>query len=173
MDKILFRSNSTSRMYMLFMILILVMSLLFIGWAYYPSIKNSDSTMKITMAVIFIFIIGAFILQFASDSFKYVITSSELVVKRPLGNIIIWLQDIKLIQIMTPTEKKKYGVFFAAKYPGIGDHKRISKDKRPLLLGSMYHRNWVLVVTGNRKYIITPDDLQLIDILTQQMEKLT
>lgn len=169
MDKILFRSNSTNKKYLLLMIISSVITLFIVAWVCFNSIKYNNSSMTIITAVIVVISIGAIVLQFASDSFKYVVTSSELVVKRPLGNIIIPLKDIKFIRIMTIAEKKKYRVLFAAKYPGIGKHERISKDKRPLLSGNMYHSNWVLVVTDKRKYIIAPDDLQLIDIVTQHI----
>jgi hypothetical protein len=97
---------------------------------------------------------------------SYTVDSNDLTISRPIGKVSIKLSDIKQVRILADNETKgtirTFGVgglfgYFGKFYtPGIG-HTTFYSTQR---------KNKILIVTNNdKKIVITPDDISLVDKL--------
>jgi lysylphosphatidylglycerol synthetase-like protein (DUF2156 family) len=108
--------------------------------------------------------------------YKYILTDTELWIKRHSKNIIIPLQDIKIMRLMTDEDKKRmcrtfgyagfgyFGTFESAKYRG----------KYCLSVFARRYTNWTLISVKSKcgKYVIAPNDTGLIDAVNEQMQRM-
>jgi hypothetical protein len=104
------------------------------------------------------------IMGFYQTPNKYILSDSKLYIKRPYGLIRINISDIKNIREFTPEDKKGWVRTFGAE--GLfGNFGRYSSLKhRRLDVYTSRDTNWVLIETTiGKKYIISPDNLKLID----------
>jgi len=99
---------------------------------------------------------------------SYTVDSNGLTISRPIGKVNIKLSDIKQVRTLADNETKGgirtfgvgglFGYFGKFHTPGIG-HSTFYATQR---------KNRILLVTNNdKKIVITPDDISLVDKLKQ------
>ncbi len=170
MERILLISPSTLDRKSLIQTLIACMfPTLILGWLFYQNLTANSMNMAvplgITAAVFLVLLVSGYI----CTPYKYILTNSDLIIKRHLKDIVIPIQDIKVIRLMTPADKKGMWRSFGAEgLFGSFGYYQTPKYKK-LIVYTRRHDNWTLVITDQKKYVIAPDDLQLIDIASQQM----
>ena len=169
MEKILFISPSTlCKRYFIGTIIVCIFPTLIFGWLFYHSLANDISSETIFKGCMLTIWLGISIAGFICTPYKYILTNSEFIIKRYFKDIVIPLQNIKLIKLMTKDERKiKFGVTADACFGSWG-YIETSKYKKLYLYVRRWN-NWTLIITDRKKYVIAPDDLQLIDAVTQQI----
>jgi hypothetical protein len=99
--------------------------------------------------------------------YLYVLNNTHLIIKRCLGNIKIPLEQIQYIQLFTPIDKKGFFRTFGA----IGSFGTLGLFRtnihKKLYFYTRRDSNWVLIVTLQRKYVIAPNDIHLIDAVQE------
>jgi len=167
MKKILFISPSTQDKWTWGLSIILgVLPVGFFGW------KMLHHTIGFNhWSVSFIIFLSLIVTGFVATPYKYILTDTHLIIKRYWRDIQISLSDIQSIRQIPHSEKNAllrpfgysgpfgyFGFFWLAKYSTVSVFAR-------------RYTNWTLIVTDRKKYVIAPDDLQLIDAMTQQIGK--
>jgi len=173
MEKILFISPSTlDRKSLISTLIVCIFPTLILGWLFFRNLAANN-----TFVITFIFGITAAIflsmsvLGFICTPCKYILTKSELIIKRHYKDIVIPLQNIQLIRLMMPDDKKGMtGIASADACFGWWGYYRTSKHKK-LNVFTRRYSNWTLIVTDRKKYVIAPDDPQLINAVAQQIGK--
>ena len=174
MENEIYRSNSSldkgSKQKMLFVGAIMIFtSLLLIGLGI-----NKD---KVLLSFAFGLIVLYFILLiigFVNKPIAYILTNSELWIKRRSGLIKINLVDTKLIREFNQDDKKGLYRKFGAEglFGNFGTYS--SKLHKTFKVYTSRDSNWVLIVTNSgKKIVISPDDLILIDRTNELINKIT
>ena len=163
MEKILFISPSTPDKTNWVMSLgTITFCTLFLGWLAY----RFPVTFLI-MVITIVFCWGAFVLQYISLPHKFILTNSHFIIKRFLKDSAIPLQNIKYIRPITKKQLySKYGVFYS-----FGSFGSYPSKQESLIAYNIRWDNWVLLITDRGKFLISPNDMQLIDATIQQIEK--
>jgi len=107
MEKILFISPSTPcrKSWIIIGVSMLIVVLGFLS-IYRVHLANNISTVMLDVTILFC--VGCFVLAFISAPHKFILTNSHFIIKRHLKDSVIPLQNIKVLRLMTPAEKKKY-----------------------------------------------------------------
>ena len=169
MEKILFISPSTlDRKSVVWTLIVCVLPILFFGWMFYRTLVTNNTVATVITGCMIAMFLGIFILGIICTPHKYILTDFQLIVKRHYKDIEIPLQNIKCIRQMTANDKKGMlrtfgaeGVFGSWGYYSTSTHKE-------LMVFARRYDNRTLVITDRKKYVIAPDDLQLIDAVMQQ-----
>jgi len=169
MERILFISPSILDRKILIMTLIVsVLPTIFFGWLFFRIITTNHVLAVIFGIMAFMFL-GIFLLGIICTPYKYILTNAHLIIKRHYKDIVIPLQAIKLIQLMNLDDKKGLlrtfgveGAFGSWGYYQTSAHKKLTVFVR-------CYENWTLIITDRKKYVIAPNDLQLIDATIQQI----
>jgi len=170
MKKILFISPSTlDRKSTVLTLMVCVLPTLFLGWLFYRTLVTNNTVATVIMGCMIAMFLCIFILGIICTPHKYILTDSHLIVKRYYKDIVIPLQNIKSIRLMTANDKKGMlrtfgadGVFGSWGYYSTSAHKK-------LIVFARRYNNRTLVITDRKKYVIAPDDLQLIDTTAKQI----
>ena len=170
MEKILLISPSTFDKKTWIVSMIGMLALLFLGWLEFFIIPANQLVSNIIFVSIIILISGLFVLDFICTPYKYILTNSELIIKRYLKDIVIPLQSVKSIRLMDSAERKGMrcknngasGCF------GLWGHWKTLAHKKLFIYVRRWN-NWTLIETDKEKYVIAPDDLQLIDATMQEI----
>ena len=167
--KILFISPSTlDRKSLILTLIICVLPTLYFGWGSYRTFATNNTSSSVAAFVAALFL-GIFILGVICTPHKYILTNSHLIIKRYIKDIVIPLQNIKYIRLMTSDDKKGMWRTFGAEGAfGSWGYYSTSAHKNLIVFARRYD-NRTLVVTDRKKYVIAPDDLQLIDVTAQQI----
>ena len=115
-----------------------------------------------------LFCLGCIILIVCITPYKFILTKSHLIIKRHLKDCIIPLQNIKSIHLMNPAEKKKY--YMNDAWNPLGAFVHYPTNYKKIIPYAYRFDNWTLLVTDRGKFLITPNDLQLIDATLKQIE---
>ena len=168
MEKILFISPSTlDKKSLISTIVVCVLPTLIFGWLF----ATNNAPLKIIMGICFAIFLCASVAGFICTPYKYILTNSELIIKRYFKDIVIPLRNIQLIRLMTPDDKKgMIRTFGADACFGSWGYYRTAKHKKLNIFTRRYN-NWTLIVTDQKKYVIAPNDPQLIDAVVQQIGK--
>jgi len=138
--------------------------LLFFGWKWYHYHSGFNH-----WAMFFVTLMPLLIIGFVATPYKYILTGTHLVIKRYLRDVEIPLSDIQSIQLIPDNEKKtiwrSFGYAGPFGYFGCFTSAKFAK----LTVFARRYDNWTLIVTDRKKYVIAPDDLQLIDVAAQQI----
>lgn len=171
MEKILFISPSTlDRKSLLLTSAICVLPTLIFGWMFYRSTMGSNQFPPVICGCMTALFVGIFISGVICTPHKYILTNSHLIIKRHIKDIAIPLQEIKLIRLMTTEDKKgMIRIFGAEGAYGSWGYYNTSAHKKLTVLARRYN-NRTLIITDRKKYVIAPDDLQLVDIAAEQIE---
>ena len=169
MEKILLISPSTLDRKSLIMTLIFcVVPTLLFGWLFYRNLATNHVLALIMGGTLALFLL-IFVLGFIITPYKFILTNYELIIKRHFKDIVIPLEDINLIRLMSPDDKKGLirtfgadGCFGSWGYYQTSIHKKLQVYTRR-------YNNWTLIITNGKKYVIAPDDLKLIDATMQQI----
>jgi len=169
MEKILFISPSTlDRKSTVWTLIVCMLPILFFGWMFFRTLETNNTVATVITGCMIAMSLGIFILGIVCTPHKYILTDSHLIVKRHFKDIVIPLQNIKCIRQMTANDKKGMlrtfgaeGVFGSWGYYSTSAHKE-------LVVFARRYDNRTLVITDRKKYVIAPDDLQLIDAVMQQ-----
>lgn len=170
MEKILFISpSSLDRKSLLLTLIVSVFPIILFGWVFYRSLA-AGNTLSAVFACIFVALfLVILIVGIVNTPYKYVLTNAHLIVKRHLKDIVIPLENIKYIRLMTKDDKKGLIRIFGAEGSfGAYGYYQTALHKNLIVFVRRYN-NWALVVTDQKKYVIAPDDLQLIDMAAQQI----
>ncbi len=170
MERILFISPSTlDRKSLIQTLIVCVLPTFILGWLFYRNLVASNVNMAVTLGIISAIFLGFFVSGIISTPYKYILTGSDLIIKRHVKDIIIPIQDIKEIRLMTPADKKGLFRSFGAEglFGSFGYYQTLKHKK--LIVYTRRYDNWTLVVTSRKKYVIAPDDLKLIDSTAQQI----
>ena len=172
MGKILFISSSTlDRKSMILTLIVCVLPTLILGWMFYRTIETSNTFLTVFWGCMTALFLGIFISGVTCTPHKYILTNSHLIIKRYLKDIVIPLHHIKCIQPMSFNDKKGMLRTFGAEGAyGSWGYYSTSAHKKLIVLARSYN-NWTLIITDRKKYVIAPDDLQLIDIAAKQIER--
>ena len=170
MEKILFISPSTlDKKNLIGTMIVCILPTLFFGWMFYRNFAGSVTFLTVFWGCFTVLFLGMSILGYICTPNKYILTNSELIIKRYFKDIAIPLQSIKLIRLMTKDDKKGLLRTFGADacfgswgYYSTAQHKKLTVFTRRW-------NNWTLIVTEQKKYVISPDDPQLIDAVAQQI----
>ena len=166
-EKILFESPSTScwRNLIRHIVYILIyLPLLF--WLFYRASIDANPLITVMVCVVFVLHLGNFVLDEISKPHRFILTNTHFIIKRRLKDSIIPLQNIKYIRLVLPYEKKRYAKsevewsLSFAHYP--------TSSKKIIY----YHRRrdgWTLLATDRGTFLITPDDLQIVDATVEQI----
>ena len=117
-----------------------------------------------TLLLFIVILLGSWL--YAPQS--YTVDSNDLTIRRPIGKVSIKLSDIKQVWTLADNETKGtirtfgvgglFGYFGKFHTPGIG-HMTFYASQR---------KNKILIVTNSdKKIVITPDDISLVDKLKQ------
>ena len=167
--EIIFISPSTLDRKLLVYTIICVLLWMILGSLF---IYLSFSTKNVLPSLVTVLISIFFIIDCICTPYKYVLTNSEFLIKRHFKDIVIPLHSIKTIRLLSPAEKKiRYcrnngasGCF------GLWGNWRLAMHNKVWLYVRRYN-NWTLIETDREKYVIAPDDPQLIDAVAQQIGK--
>ena len=172
MEKILFISPLTlDRKSLILTLIVCILPTLFQGWMFYRSLAGNNTFLIFFWGCMAALFLGISVAGFICTPYKYVLTNSELIIKRHFKDIVIPLQNIKLIRQMTDKDKKGlFRSFGAEGCFGSWGYYQTSTHKKLTVLTRRYN-HWTLIVTDRKKYVIAPDDLQLIDVVAQQIEQ--
>ena len=165
MEKILFISPSTQDKKTWILTLIFgILPLAFFGWKMVTHPFEFNQWFIPFTIILILLVIG-----FVAIPYKYILYDTHLVVKRYWRDKWIPLSDIQSILLIPRNEKKTiwrtfgyagpfgfFGIFTSGKYA-------------TLHVFARRYDNWTLVVTNRKKYVIAPNDLQLIDAVVQQI----
>ena len=171
MEKILLISPSTlDRKSLILTLVVCVLPALGFGWLFYRSYPANHAS-AITYGVVAAIALGIFVWGVIITPYKYILTDAHLIIKRHFKDVVVPLQDIKLIRLMNSDDKKGlYRTFGAEGAFGSWGYFQTSEHKKLTVFARRYN-NWTLVVTDRKKYVIAPDDPQLIDAAIQQIGK--
>jgi len=171
MEKILFISPSTlDWKNLLGTIIVCILPTLFFGWMFYRCLATDSTYLKITWGCATALFLIIAILGYICTPNKYILTDAELIIKRHIKDVVIPLQSIKLIRLMTKDDKKGMtGVSQDACFGSWG-YLWTTKHKKVFFV-TRRSNNWTLIITDHKKYVISPDDTQLIDAVAQQIGK--
>lgn len=166
LEKILFISSSTlDKKSLLLTLIVCVLPALIFGWLFFHSFETSNTFLTVSRGCMTTLFLGMFILGVICTPHKYILTNSCLIIK----HIVIPLTTIKSIHLMTSDDKKGlWRPFGAAGVFGWWGYYCTSAHKKLTVFARRYD-NWTLVVTDSKKYMIAPNDLQLIDLTAQQI----
>ena len=170
MEKILFISSSTlDRKSLILTLVVCVLPTLFLGWMLFRSLTANNTYSiailgSMTALFVLIFVLGVII-----TPYEYILTNSELIIKRHYRDIVIPLQNIEVIRLMTDKEKKGTIQLFGAEgaFGSWGYYSTSMHNK--LIVFARRYNNRTLIVTDRKKYVIAPDDLQLIEATVKQI----
>jgi len=141
MEKILFISPSTlDRKSLILTLIVCVLPILMMGWLFFYRILQTNNTFSIVIlgCTITLFL-GIFISGVIITPYRYILTNSHLIIKRHYKDIVIPLQDIKLIQLMTPDDKKGLWKPFGAEGSyGLYGYWQTSKHKKLTVFARRY-----------------------------------
>jgi len=133
-------------------------TLLLGGFAYY--IPQTFLMMVITI----IFIWGCLVLAYISTAHKFILTNSHFIIKRYLKDSAIPLQNIKSIRPVTMKQ-------FYRNHLWVSPFGHYPSKLKSIISYSCRWNNWVLLTTDRGKFLISPNDMHLIDATIQQIEK--
>ena len=169
MEKILFISPSTlDRKSLIFTLIFGVIPALFLGWLFYRCLGTNNTFLAVTFGSVIVLFGGIFISGVVITPYKYILTSSHLIIKRHIKDIVIPLHDVKVVRLMTPDDKKgMIRTFGAEGVFGSWGYFRSSAHNKLMVLARRYD-NRTLIVTDRKKYVIAPNDTQLIEAIMQQ-----
>jgi hypothetical protein len=162
MGKILFISTSTQDKKTWALTVILgILPLTFFGW------KMLDVSGVIFWAMMFLLFFSISIIGFVATPYKYILTDTDLIIKRYWRDIKIPLSEIRHVQQIPQNEKKtiRRTFGFAGPFGSFGGYSSARYAK--LSVFARRSDNWTFVITDRDKYVIAPDDLQLIDTTMQ------
>jgi len=159
MEKILFISRSTPcRTNWAFSLGTIGFCALLLGWIAYR-VPQTFLINAITLA----FCCGCLILAYVSAARKFVLTTTHLIIKRYAGDSVIPLQNIRSLRIV---DKKQYLKI----YSWHGPFGRYPTKHKSIIAYNVRWNNWALLVTDRGKFLISPNDMQLIDAVVRQIE---
>ena len=163
MEKILFISSSTQDKKTWILTIILgILPVMFFGWKMF----NDPFSGFYHRAISFILFLLLIVIGFLFTPHKYVLTTTHLIIKRYWRDISIPLASIQEIQqIEKKTIWRSFGYAGPFGYFGIFSSSRNGK----LYVLARRYNNWTLVASDRKKYVIAPDDLQLIEATAQQI----
>jgi len=168
MGKILMISPSTlDRKSLLLTLMVSVAPVLIFGGLFFRNLATNH-VLAVILGIMALMSAGILVLGIISTPYKYILTNSQLIIKRHYKDIVIPLQNIKQIRLMTSDEKKGMlrtigfdGAFGSWGYYSTSAYKELTVFTRR-------YDNRTLIITDRKKYVIAPDDLQLIDAVIQQ-----
>jgi len=169
MEKILFISPSTlDRKSLILTLVVCVVPTLGLGWLFYRNLATNHVLaliLGITAAMfLLIFVLGGII-----TPYKYILTNYEFIIKRHFKDIVIPLENIKIIRLMTADDKQgMLRTFGAEGCFGSWGYFQSARHKKLIVFARRYD-NRTIIVTDRKKYVIAPDDLQLIEAVAQQI----
>jgi hypothetical protein len=101
---------------------------------------------------------------------RYILTESNLIINRYLRNIRIPLKTINDIRLFTDSDKK--GHWFTCGTQVAFGNWGIFKTSihKKLYVYTRRDNNWVIIITSRKKYVIAPDDLNLLEAVQKQLE---
>jgi hypothetical protein len=125
-----------------------------------------DVKFIIFMLILWTAIIGGGILYSPN---KYMVSNTNLIIKRYLGNIKIPLEEIQDIRIFTEQDKKGLlGIYRAeGAFGNFGLY--CTNIHKKLHVYTRRDSNWTLIVTSRKKYVIAPNDIYLIDVIQDKI----
>lgn len=165
MEKILFISSSTQdKRTWAITIIIGILPVLFFGW---KMLTNPVGFNQWTIP--FILFLLLCIIGFAATPYKYILGDTELVIKRYWRDIHLPLSDIQSVQLISPSEKKTIWRSFGYSGPFGYFGFFTSSSYGKLKVFARRYDNWTLIATNRKKYVIAPNDLQLIDVIGKQI----
>jgi len=165
-EKILFISPSTQDKKTWALTFILgILPLVFFGW------KMLNSNGFNLWGIMFVTFLPISIAGFVATPYKYVLTGTDLIIKRYLRDIRIPLSKIQSIQLIPKEDKKtiwrSFGFAGPFGYFGFFTSSKYAK----LSVFARRNDNWTLIIADGKKYVIAPDDLQLIEATVQHTGK--
>ncbi|MDB5281149.1 MAG: hypothetical protein JWO06_224 [Bacteroidota bacterium] len=136
------------------------------------SIMNRDTSIKsaVGMTLIVLFVVAVLFLTFLISPQKYELTQNELIIKRPLSNVVIKIVDIASVGVI-PNGEATFSLRTFGSGGFFGYFGRFYNSKFGNYSAYATRRsNRLLITTGEgRKIIITPDDLNMVSHLEERM----
>ena len=163
MEKILFISPSTFDKKNMFILVICGIPVLWCGYRVFAA----DNINIILFGITLIFL-GFFVLLIITTPYKFILTNSHFIIKRHLKDSVIPLQNIKTIRHITHQEWARHYGTTALRGMPFGHY----PSKLKGLIGYIHRwNNWTILITDRGKFLISPNDLQLIAATLQQIDK--
>jgi hypothetical protein len=124
---------------------------------------NSNITSILIHSSILIFFTATIILSYLFAPQNYSIDKDIFLIHRPISDIIIKLDSIKEIREVNKSELK--GIIRTFGVGGLfGNYgKFYCKGLGSITMFGTQNKNFILIKAGNKKIIITPDDLSIFD----------
>jgi len=167
MEKILFISPSTLDRKSLILTLVLTLIGVIFGLCFYLHLTKGMTFWAVWGIATLIYII-LFVFGTICTPHKYILTNSHLIIKRHIKDIAIPLQKIENIRLMTVDDKKGMQSNLGMSYFGTFGYYKSSLHKKLIVFARRYD-NRTLIITDQKKYVIAPDDLQLVEATAQQI----
>ena len=170
-EKILFTSRSTlcRKNSVVFTVLFLLCVPFF--WLLCVTLRHSVADIIMLTTTILI-TIGSLMLLFVCIPHKFILTNTHFIIKRRLKDSVIPLQNIKEIRLVSPAERKRLILNNLAMFGHRGFLCHYPTKYKKIIMYSGHRRdNWTLLFTDRGKFLIAPNDLQLIDATMQQIRK--
>lgn len=169
METPLFVSPSTlDRKSLLLTIFINVIGIAAVGVLFFALRATAPVAKLIITGFAAVIVSGGAIAGFICTPHQYILTKSELIIRRHIGNAVIPLADLRAVRLMTPADKKGIWRSFGSEGMfGVYGYYSSPRFKRLTVFARRYN-HWTLLITERKKYVIAPDDLQLVDRVLQQ-----
>jgi hypothetical protein len=165
MERILFISPSTQdRKTWILTLIPGILLVAFFGWGILYSFDRYHQVFLFPLFILFI-------IGWIATPCKYILTNTHLIIKRHWRDINIPLQEIRNIYLMPVPERRTLRHIFVYNGPfGLFGCFRAA-DNTWLSLYARRRNNWTVIVTGRKKYVIAPDDIQLVSLTAEQIGK--
>jgi hypothetical protein len=156
---------------MVLTLLICVAPALFFGWMFFRVLPGNDTVLTVIWGMMTALFAAILMMGVICTPYKYILTSTHLIIKRRFRDVAVPLREIKLIRLMTPDDKKGMMRMFGAEGAfGLFGHFRTDAHPKLIVYARRYdHRS--IIITDRKKYVIAPDDLQLIHLAAQQIDQ--
>jgi hypothetical protein len=143
----------------------IIVLFVFLGYQSFIGLLHAKGnlTLIITHSSVLLFLTATILLCYLFAPQKYSIDKDNFIVHRPISNKVIPLDSIMDVRTVNVSELKgmirtfgvgglfgNYGKFYCQ---GLGS----------VTMYGTQNKNFILIKTGSRKILITPDDLSLID----------
>ena len=145
--------------------IVIILLFAFLSYRSYIGIVYSkgDTNIIIVHSLILVTLIGTLLGCYLFAPQKYSVNGNELIIHRLISNKIILIDSIKEIRQVDKSELRGmirtfgvgglFGNYGKFRTPSLGN----------IIMYATQNKNYVLIITDERKTIITPDDLQIIE----------
>lgn len=167
MEPVLFVSKSTSDKGMYIRSSIVIATGFVFLWLF-PFINKHNVDLLCIIGLLIV--LPAYIVGFFYVPYRFILTETQLIVKRHCGDLVLPLEEIMEIRLFSYGDKKGLfgcgagGIFMNYGLYRTHTHKRLHVYTRR-------DSNLILLVTPKKKYVFAPNDILLVEMVQKLKQK--